>query len=197
MSGADQEAVQTGPGGPRNAHGFRVTLVVAASRNGTIGRAGDMPWRMPSSLRQFRRLTLGRPMIMGRKTYQAIGRPLDGRDTIVVTRDKGFSAGGVHVVGSLGRAFDLARALASTRGTDEIIIAGGGEIYLQALPYATDVHLDLIEAELDGDTTFPPLAPSEWQEVAREPIQPRPGDEHSMIAIHFQRLGTPFAFNSA
>ena len=113
-----------------------ITLVVAAARNGVIGRAGDMPWRMPSSLRRFRALTLGRPMIMGRKTFEAIGRPLDGRDTIVVTRNAAFAASGVHLAASLPEALRIAAKLAVARTTNEIIIAGGGEIYRAALPLA-------------------------------------------------------------
>lgn len=170
---------------------LKVTLVVAATRNNVIGRQGDMPWRMPSSLKRFRALTMGRPMIMGRKTYQAIGRPLDGRDTIVVTRDKTFSAAGVHVAGSLSEAFALAARLAAERGTDEIIIAGGGEIYELALPYATDVHLDRIDTELKGDAYFPSLDPLEWREVDREPLPRHPRDEFSATAVHFCRILAP------
>ncbi|MGD9806530.1 MAG: dihydrofolate reductase [Hyphomicrobiaceae bacterium] len=177
--------------------GFKVTLVVAATRNSVIGRSGDMPWHMPSSLKRFRALTMGRPMIMGRKTYQAIGKPLDGRDTIVITRDRTFSVPGVHVARNLAQAFELARRLAVARGTDEIIIAGGGEIYRLALPYATDVHLDRIDTDLEGDTTLPLLDPTEWQEAARYPIEPHPRDDYSALAIHFLRIGAPRALESA
>jgi dihydrofolate reductase len=130
-------------------------------------------------------------MIMGRKTYQAIGKALDGRDTIVVTRDKAFAAAGVHVAGSLAQAFELARRFATARGTDEIIIAGGGDIYGQALPYATDVYLDRIDTELDGDAFLPPLDPAEWCEVGRSSIPPHPRDEFSAMAVHFRRISAP------
>lgn len=150
-----------------------------------------MPWRMPSSLRRFRELTLGRPMIMGRKTYEAIGRPLDGRDTIVVTRDACFAVEGVHSTGSLREALALAVSLAANRGTDEIIVAGGGEIYAALLPYATHVHLDLIEADIEGDTRFPELDPSEWREAERTPIAPHPRDQYAATAILFLRIGPP------
>jgi dihydrofolate reductase len=176
---------------------FKVTLVVAATRNGVIGRDGDMPWRMPSSLRRFRSLTMGRPMIMGRKTFHAIGKPLDGRDTIVVTRDSSFKAPGVHVAGSLLEAFRIAQELAAARGTDEIVIAGGGEIYRLALPYATDVHLDRIDTDLEGDTTLPRLDPAEWREVARHLIERHPRDEYPAEAIHFHRIGAPRPLDSA
>lgn len=168
---------------------FKITFVVAATRNGVIGRGGDMPWRMPSSLRRFRSLTMGRPMIMGRKTYAAIGRPLDGRDMIVVTRDRTFQVDGVHRAGSLADAFSLAVQLAAKRGTNEIIIAGGGEIYASALPYATDVQLDLVETELEGDTLFPQLDPTSWQEIGNEPIVPHSKDEYAATAKVFRRIG--------
>jgi len=187
VSGSDQGTAVSGSYGAGSVS-FKVTFVVAATRNDVIGRDGDMPWRMPSSLRRFRSLTMGRPMIMGRKTYRAIGKALDGRDTIVVTRDRAFSAVDVHVAGSLAHAFELACGLAKARGTDEIIIAGGGEIYRQALPYATDIHLDRIDTELDGDAFLPPLDPAEWREVNREPIPPHPRDEFSVTAIHFRRI---------
>lgn len=148
-----------------------------------------MPWRMPSSLKRFRSLTMGRPMIMGRKTYMAIGRPLDGRDTIVVTRDASFRVDGVHVVNNLTDALRLAVSLAAKRCTNEIIIAGGGEVYASSLPYATDVQLDLVETELGGDTVFPPLDPTSWQEIGAEPIKRHPQDEYAATARVFQRIG--------
>jgi len=148
-----------------------------------------MPWRMPSSLRRFRSLTMGRPMIMGRKTYMAIGRPLDGRDTIVVTRNPSFQVDGCHCVDSLSAAFRLAMDLAAQRGTNEIIVAGGGEVYASALPYATCVQLDLIEAELEGDTRFPCLEPTTWQEIETGPIEPHPRDQFKATAREFRRIG--------
>jgi len=125
---------------------------------------------------------------MGRKTYRAIGRPLDGRDTIVLTRDSTFSAPGIHVATSLGQAFTLARHLATARATDEIIIAGGGEIYELALPFATDVYLDRIDTDLAGDTLFPSLDPADWREISRTPLPAHPRDEFSAVSIHFRRI---------
>lgn len=179
------------------ASALKITLVVAATRNGVIGRGGDMPWRMPSSLRRFRSLTIGRPMIMGRKTYAAIGRPLDGRDTIVVTRDPAFRVDGVHSVGSLSAAFSLAVDFAAKRGTNEIIIAGGGEIYASVLPYATDVELDLVETDLEGDTVFPQLDPIEWQKIEIGPVEPHPRDEYAATAWVFRRIGPAMPLPSA
>ncbi|MDX2155362.1 MAG: dihydrofolate reductase [Hyphomicrobiaceae bacterium] len=170
---------------PKQLH---VTLVVAAARNGVIGRDGDMPWRMPSSLKQFRRLTMGRPMIMGRKTAEAIGRALDGRDTIVVTRNPAFKMNGAHIVGSLKEAFAVAILCAETRGADEIVVVGGGEIYRAAMPYATGVHLDVVEAVIAGDTTFPDLDPAEWREASRSRLAASSGDEHPATAVTYERI---------
>jgi len=177
--------------------GFRVILVVAATRNGVIGRQGDMPWRMPSSLRRFRALTMGRPMIMGRKTFQAIGKPLDGRDTIILTRDASLTAPGAHIVGSLSAAFALACRLAMARATNEIVIAGGGEVYELALPYATDVYLDRIDTDLAGDAYLPKLDPADWVEIDRNPLPPHPQDEFSAMALHFRRISAPLPVDCA
>lgn len=176
---------------------WQVTLVVAAARNRIIGRAGDMPWRMPSSLKRFRALTMGRPMIMGRKTFEAIGRPLDGRDTIVVTRNPAFPACGIHLAASLAEAFGIAARLADARGTHEIVIAGGGEIYAAALPYATRVCLDLIGAQPEGDAEFPSLDPTEWTVVEQFAIPPHPRDEYAATALVYGRIGPPRALPSA
>lgn len=150
-----------------------------------------MPWRMPSSLKRFRALTMGRPMIMGRKTFESIGRPLDGRDTIVVTRNVNFKVEGVHCAANLAEALAVASRLASARGSNEIIIAGGGEIYRAALPFATDVQLDRIEAEPAGDTVFPQLDRNEWQEITSIPIPPATNDQFRATAVHYERIGRP------
>lgn len=176
---------------------LHVTLVVATTLDGVIGRGGGMPWRMPSSLRRFRELTMGRPMVMGRKTYASIGRALDGRDTIVVTRNPDFKVNGVHVAGGLEAALVLAAKLAAARGTDEIVIAGGGEVYAAALPYATGIHLDRIDVTLTGDTHFPDPDPSEWAEIERYPIPPHPRDEYAATAIFYRRIGPPRPLPSA
>lgn len=174
-----------------------VSFVVAAARNGIIGRQGDMPWCMPSSLKRFRALTMGRPMIMGRKTYEAIGRPLEGRDSVVISRSAAYRPAGAHVVASLEEAFVLAARLATARGTNEIIIAGGGETYLAALPYATHIHLDRIETEVGGDAAFPELDPAEWEEIERRPIDPSPRDQFRALAILFRRIGSARPIPSA
>lgn len=139
------------------------TIVVAVSRNGIIGRDGDMPWRLSSDLKRFKALTLGKPVIMGRKTFQSIGKPLPGRPNVVISRDAGFSAEGVTVVHSLDHAIDVAARLAAESGVEEICILGGGEIYRQAMSHADQLLITHVEAEVDGDTSFPAIDPAVWE----------------------------------
>jgi dihydrofolate reductase len=169
-------------------HRPKVVFVVAAGRNGVIGRDNAMPWRMPSSLKRFRQLTLGKPMIMGRKTFQSIGRALDGRDTIVVTRDLSFSHPDVVVVHSPAAALEEGRRLASHRGAHEIIIAGGADLYAQMLPLADRVYLDVIDAAPEGEAIFPALPPADWKIVSRHPIEPATRDDHAAEAIVYERV---------
>ncbi len=165
-----------------------ISLIVAAAENGVIGNAGTLPWRMPSDLRTFRRLTLGKPIIMGRKTFQSIGKPLDGRDNIVVTRDTGFAVAGAIRAASIDVALCLAEPLARARGTDEIMVIGGAEIYRIALPHADRVYLTRIHATPAGDTTFPELSSAVWRETERNLIIPDPRDEFAAtLMVHERR----------
>src|SRR5690606_4360756 len=129
------------------------TLVVAVAKSGVIGRAGGLPWRLPEDLRHFKATTMGHHVIVGRKTWDSIGRALPGRTWIVVTRDPAYTAEGATVVHSLDEALDRAR----TAGEDEAMIAGGGELYRLALPRADRIWLTRVDAEVEGDVTFPPL----------------------------------------
>jgi dihydrofolate reductase len=150
---------------------MRIHVIVAAAENGVIGRGGQMPWRIPEDLKRFKALTMGHPMIMGRKTWDAIGRPLPGRESVVVTRQK-LDLAGATVAHSLDAAISHCRA----RGASDAFIVGGGEIYAQALPLADVVHLTRIRATFEGDASFPPLGPA-WRESAREPrsqVEPQP-----------------------
>lgn len=141
-----------------------VVIVAAVARNRVIGARGELPWRLPADMKRFRSITLGKPMIMGRKTFEAIGRPLPGRRIIVVTRDGGWSAAGVEAAASLQDAL----ALAAQPGPEEIVIAGGGEIYAQALRHADRMRLTLVEAAPEGDARFPEFDPHAWRETWRE-----------------------------
>jgi dihydrofolate reductase len=145
-----------------------ISLVVARARDGAIGRKGSLPWRIGEDLKHFKHLTVGKPVVMGRKTFESIGRPLPGRHNIVVTRNRDWRAEGVTVVANLAEAI-VAGGLDPKVRAPEIMIIGGGEIYAQALLFADRVHVTEIDIEVaDADAHFPPLDPAQWQEMARE-----------------------------
>lgn len=148
--------------------GPRLVAVVARARNGVIGVGNDLPWRLSSDLKRYRARTWGRPMIMGRRTWESIGRPLPGRETVVVTRRPDYAAPGAHVASSLEESLAIARRLAEEMGADEIIVAGGEEIYRALLARTELIELTEVALELAGDAHFPALDPAQWQEIARE-----------------------------
>ena len=139
-----------------------ISILVATDERGAIGRDGGLPWHLPNDLKRFKALTLGTPVVMGRRTWASIGRPLPGRHNIVITRQAGFSADGASVAGSL----DAALALAGE--AEEVCIIGGAEIYRLALPRAGVIHLTRVHATVPADTYFPELAAGEWRETWRE-----------------------------
>jgi dihydrofolate reductase len=150
------------------------------ARNRVIGRDNDLPWKLPDEMRHFMRTTAGHPVIMGRKQFEAMGKALPRRTNIVVTRNPAFRAHDAHVVADLDAALAAARADAAARGVDEIFVIGGAEIYASTLPIADRLYFTLIDADIDGDTLFPPLDEREWREVSRE--------THAIDARH------PYAF---
>ncbi len=143
---------------------MRITLVVAASENDVIGRDGDLPWRLPADLAHFKRVTMGKPIVMGRKTFESIGRPLPGRLNIVLSRDSRAVADGCVVVDSLQRAAEVARE----QGHAELVVIGGAAVYAAALEQAESILLTRVHAVVDGDTSLPPLDPDAWRVVAVE-----------------------------
>jgi dihydrofolate reductase len=166
-----------------------ITLVVAVARNGIIGRAGDLPWRIPEDLAHFKRVTLAKPVLMGRKTFESIGRPLPGRTNIVVTRKADFAADGVEVAHDVDGGLALATARAEQGETPEICVIGGGQIYRATLPRADRIWLTEIEAEIDGDTYFPPLDRTAWTEVERRPSTDDPRASHPCTFVLLERKG--------
>jgi dihydrofolate reductase len=140
-------------------HGKLITLVAAMGRNRAIGLDGVLPWHLPRELRHFKEITMGRPIVMGRRTWQSIGRALPGRQNVVVTRDASLRAEGCDIVHSLGEA------VARSEGT-EVMIIGGGQLYREALPHADRMILTLVDHEPPADTWFPEWDPGEWSEVA-------------------------------
>ena len=164
----------------------RVTIIAALSRNGAIGRDNRMPWHIPRDLKRFKTLTLGHPVVMGRKTFESIlaatGGPLPGRDNIVVTRAKDFSAPGCRI------AHSLEEALAAASGATEVFVIGGGEIYALALPLARRLELTEVDVEIPGDAYFPDFDRGAWREVRRESHSPEgPGGLRFDFATYDRR----------
>jgi len=171
----------------------RIALVVAVAENGVIGRGGELPWRLPSDLKRFRRLTLGKPMIMGRKTYRSIGRPLDGRDSIVLSaRREGYPVD-VHIAASIKEALALAARLAGARGVEEVAVIGGEKVFAAALPFAERIYLTLVHANPPGDRRLSPFRRDIWHEVAREEMRRRSGDEFAADFMVLERRGAAAA----
>ena len=170
---------------------MRIVLHAAVARNGVIGRDGGLPWRLSSDLMRFKAQTLGKPVIMGRKTFAGLGRPLPGRLNIVVTRDPGFHADGIELVGSVEDATALARirARCMAGSPDEMCVIGGGEIYRQTIDGADRLHITHVEADPDGDTWFPPIDPDVWQVESAEPHPPGERDSHAAVFTVYGRIG--------
>ena len=165
----------------------KIVLVAAVARNGAIGAKGGLPWRLPSDLKRFRETTWGRPMVMGRKTFDSIGKPLPGRETIVVSRDAGFAREGVHVAGSVEAALDLAAQRAQAMGVDEIMVVGGGELYRATLARADRIVLTEVDLAPEGDAFFPALDSREWREVSRETPPRGEKDDASFVVRRLER----------
>jgi dihydrofolate reductase len=165
-----------------------IILLAAVAENGVIGRDNALPWRLKSDMQHFRASTMGKPVVMGRKTYQSIGKPLPGRTTIVVSRDAGFAAPGILVAPHLQAALEAARGDALRRGADAIIVAGGGEIYKQAMPVATRLSITEVCKQVDGDARFPVIDPQLWRETARSAHEPAAGDETSFAFVTYDRV---------
>lgn len=165
----------------------KIVLVVAAARNGVIGRDGDLPWRLPSDLKRFKALTLGKPVLMGRRTWESIGRPLPGRPNIVVTRDAAFRAPGAEVAATLDEGLAAARREAEKLGVDEVCVIGGGQIYAQVFDRADILHVTHVEADIEGDTRFPFIDPALFEKVVEEPIPRGEKDSHAMRFATWRR----------
>jgi dihydrofolate reductase len=165
----------------------RVSLICAVARNGVIGRDNKLLWRLKSDLRHFRALTTGKPVIMGRKTFESIGHPLPNRDNIVVTRDKAFAANGIIAAHSLEEAFRKAEECALSRGSAEIMVAGGADIYAQTMELAQTLHITEVDLEPEGDTAFPTIDRAIWRETSRKPHPKGPDDEAAFAFVAYSR----------
>lgn len=156
-----------------------LTLVVAVADNGVIGRQGGLPWRLSSDLKRFKADTIGKPVIMGRKTYTSIGKPLPGRTNIVITRDPAFQHEGITVVGTVDKAVTEAGRVAALTGAGDIAVIGGGEIYQQLFDKADRLILTHVLARPDGDTVFPEVSPDEWDLLESEDFPAGEKDSHA------------------
>ena len=145
-----------------------VSLIVAVAKNGVIGIDNKLPWHLPNDLKYFKQVTMGKPIIMGRKTYESIGRPLPGRTNIVISRQEGYSAEGCKTASSLQEAVGLAKDIAVTDGADEVVVIGGAQIYIEAMSMADRLYLTEVHAEVEGDAFFPDRTETDWTEVGRE-----------------------------
>jgi dihydrofolate reductase len=168
-------------------HRIDVVLIVAVGENHVIGRDNQLPWRLKSDMQHFRATTMGKPVVMGRKTFQSLGRRLKGRTVIVVTRDRDFAAPGVVAAPSLEAALAAARGDALRRGADAIMVAGGGHIYAAALPFAGRIEMTLVHARPEGDTFFPALDPAVWREVERIEHAAGPDDTAGFAVVRLAR----------
>lgn len=147
---------------------MKVSLIVAMSQNRVIGRENQMPWHLPAELQYFKRVTMGKPVLMGRNTFESIGRPLPGRPNIVITRNADYEAEGISVVTSVEDALDLAEQLAERDANAEAMVIGGAQIFAATLPRADRLYLTEVQAEVEGDVFFPEFAPEDWSLVSRE-----------------------------
>lgn len=166
-----------------------IVLIAAIADNGVIGDDNRLIWRLKTDLRRFRGLTLGRPVLMGRKTFLSIGKPLPGRETIVLTRDRAFRADGVHVVHSLEEGLAEGQRLGAASGADSVVVAGGGDIYAQALPIADRLELTLVHADPAGDAVFPEWSRAAFDNIGREDHPADADNEHAFTFATYRRRG--------
>lgn len=161
---------------------IKIAMIAAVGSNGVIGAGNAMPWRLPSDFAHFKRTTMGKPLIMGRKTFESIGKALPGRINIVVTRQKGYQPDGVLVIDSLDAAIDHARTIARAEGVDEVFIGGGGELYREAMPLADRLYITEVDLAPQGDTVFPSIDHNVWV-VVDEPEVPLTGKDTASFRV--------------
>ncbi len=160
-----------------------ISAIVATARNNVIGKDNDIPWYLPADLKYFKKTTLGHHIIMGRKSFVSIGRPLPKRTNIIITRDPFFVASGCVVVHSLPEAIRVAR----DNGEEEVFIIGGGQIYEQAMPLLNKIYLTEVDTMVDGDVFFPSINQEEWEEVGRENHQPDEKNEYAYTFVILEK----------
>ena len=166
---------------------IKLSMIVGVAENGVIGAGGTIPWRISSDMGFFKRTTMGKPIIMGRKQYESVGRPLPGRVNIVVTRQLGYQPEGVIVISGLEAAIEHGKTIAAADGVDEVMIIGGGEIYAQAIDRADRLYVSHVALKPEGDVVFPRIDPDAWVVVAEPEVTPSPKDEATFIVRVYER----------
>lgn len=162
----------------------RLALIAAVAENGCIGINNQLPWYLPEDLKYFRRLTTGSVVIMGRKTYESIGKPLPNRTNIVISRKAGYHPEGIKVVSSLEDALDLAAQVSEINGIDDVFVIGGAQIYALALPLANRLYLTEVQKTVEGDAFFPPINSVQWREIGNEAHYYEPADTHYRFVVY-------------
>lgn len=161
---------------------MQLSIIVAMDRNRVIGNNDSLPWQLSADLKNFKKITMGKPIVMGRKTHESIGRPLPGRENIILTRDNHYQAKGCTVLNSMDEIFDHCRDI------EEVMITGGAEIYNMSLAQVTHLYLTEVHAEIEGDTFFPEFDQSEWKEVSRENYKADEKNEFDYSFVLFERI---------
>jgi dihydrofolate reductase len=165
---------------------MKISLIVAVSRNGVIGIDNQLPWHLPEDLKYFKSVTMGKPIIMGRKTFDSIGRPLPGRTNIVITRDSSWQVDGVEVARTLAQAMTLGQLACAQADVDEAMVIGGEQIYRMTLPAADRLYLTEVQAEVEGDAFFPEFDTKDWHQVSEQ--LPEVTDTHPYRFIVLERI---------
>ncbi len=165
-----------------------LAIIVAQSKNRVIGVNNDLPWRLPKDLQYFKKVTLGKPIIMGRKTYESIGKPLPGRANIVITSNPDYSVDGVQVVHSLDEAIEVAKIVAASQNQTEVMVIGGAQIYQQALKQANKLYITEVDAEIEGDAHFPTVDYTQYHEIEREDHKSDQSNPYDYSFVCYERV---------
>lgn len=168
---------------------MHIAMIVAVTTNGVIGRDNQLPWRLPNDLKYFKKTTMGKPVIMGRKTFESIGKPLPGRCNIVVTTDRQYAAAGCKIAHSVDEALAVARGVAEADGVDELMVIGGEGLYRAAFAQATRLYLTEVHTELEGDAFFPDYDVTQWQERSRERYPAEGDNPYAYSFTLLERIG--------
>lgn len=166
---------------------IRLAMMAAKASNNVIGRDNKLPWYLPNDLKYFKQVTLGKPIVMGRNTWESLKRPLPGRTNIVISRQADYVAEGAKVVGTLDEALELAGHVAHIDGQDELVVIGGAQIYALALPRAERLYLTEVHADVPGDTYFPAVDAAQWREIGRDDFQAKGPNPYDYSFVVYER----------